>query len=145
MKIVLAADHAGYHLKEQIKQHLENQGYTVEDFGAYRYDPEDDYPDFILPAARVVAAAPDCRGIILGGSGQGEAMAANRIKGVRAAVFYDGPEKIVELSRLHNDANILSIGARFIAPEKALRVIDLWLKLPFEGERHLRRIRKLDE
>lgn len=144
-KIVLASDHAGFELKEQIKHFLQEQGYSVEDFGAFTYDPDDDYPDYILPAARVVGAAPqNHRGIIFGGSGQGEAMAANRIKGVRATVFYDGPETIIQLSRRHNNANVLSLGARFISAAKAKAMIDLWLKEPFEGDRHERRIKKLD-
>ncbi len=143
-KIILASDHAGFELKEKVKTNLQDEGYEVEDFGAYTYDHNDDYPDFILPAAYAVAKSPHARGIIFGGSGQGEAMAANRVKGVRATVFYDGPEEIIRLSRHHNDANVLSFGARFISTEKALKMIDLWLKEPFEGERHLRRIKKLD-
>ncbi len=144
MKIVLATDHAGFDLKNYVKDHLTKTGYQVEDFGAYEYNSADDYPDFILPAARVVGSSKNTFGIIFGGSGQGEAMAANRVKGVRAVVYYDGPKKIVELSRKHNDANILSLGARFISKEKAIEVIELWLKTPFEGERHLKRIKKLD-
>ena len=144
MKIVLATDHAGFELKNHIKEFLNKEGYTVEDFGAYEYNGLDDYPDFIIPAARVVGSSPNTFGIIFGGSGQGEAMAANRIKGVRAVVYYDGPKKIVKLSRQHNDANILSLGARFISKGKAEDVIRLWLKTPFEGERHLKRIKKLD-
>ncbi len=145
MKIVLATDHAGFDLKNHVKDFLIQAGYQVEDFGAYEYDADDDYPDFIMPAARVVGSSKNTFGIIFGGSGQGEAMAANRIKGVRAMVYYDGPKKIVELSRQHNDANVLSFGARFISKEKALEVIKLWLKTPFEGERHLKRIQKLDK
>lgn len=144
LKIVLAADHAGFELKEKVRLHLEKEGNTVEDFGAYEYNRTDDYPDFILPAARVVGSSPSSMGFIFGGSGQGEAMAANRVKGVRAAVYYDGPEEIVLLSRRHNNANILSFGARFISPEKAIRMVNLWLKEPFEGERHLSRIKKMD-
>ena len=145
MKIVLASDHAGFDLKNHVKEHLIKDGYQVEDFGAYEYDSTDDYPDFILPAARVVASSSKIFGIIFGGSGQGEAMAANRVKGVRAAVYYDGPAKIIKYSREHNNSNILSLGARFISKEKALEVIELWLKTPFEGERHLERIKKLDQ
>jgi ribose 5-phosphate isomerase B len=145
MKIVLATDHAGFDLKNHVKEFLIKAGYQVEDFGAYEYDALDDYPDFILPAARVVGSSTNTFGIIFGGSGQGEAMAANRVKGTRAVVYYDGPKKIVELSRLHNNANILSLGARFISKEKAIEVIELWLKTPFEGERHLKRIQSLDK
>ena len=108
------------------------------------YDADDDYPDFIFPCARAVAADTESRGIILGGSGQGEAMAANRVKGCRAAVFYNGPAEIVKLSREHNNANILSLGTRFISEDKIYDVIELWLEEPFEGGRHIRRIEKLD-
>ncbi len=101
-------------------------------------------PDFIIPAARKVASNPNSMGIIMGGSGQGEAIAANRIKGVRAVVYYDGPMEIVKLSRMHNNANILSFGSRFITHEKAVEAVDLWLNEPFEGGRHKQRIDKLD-
>ncbi|SVB21840.1 uncharacterized protein METZ01_LOCUS174694 [marine metagenome] len=114
------------------------------DHGAHEHDPLDDYPDFIFPCAKAVAAEDDSRGIILGGSGQGEAMAANRIKGVRAAVYYNGPEEIVKLSREHNSANVLSLGARFMTAKEIYDVIDLWLHEPFAGGRHQRRIEKLD-
>ncbi len=114
------------------------------DHGAHKYDALDDYPDFIFPCAHAVAADPESRGIILGGSGQGEAMAANRVKGCRAAVFYNGPAEIVKLSREHNNANILSLGTRFISEDKIYDVIELWLEEPFEGGRHIRRIEKLD-
>ncbi len=144
MKIYLGTDHAGYELKEIIKDHLTANGYRVEDLGAVNYDPEDDYPDKIFPVARAVSGDPDSRGIILGGSGQGEAMAANRVTGVRATVFYDGPEDIIDLSRQHNNANILSLGARFIEAPRALKLIDRWLQVPFDGNRHQRRIDKLD-
>ena len=117
MKIYIAADHAGFNLKNHLKEHLITDGYDVEDCGAYEYDPLDDYPDFIMSASEKVAHDQDSKGIILGGSGQGEAMAANRIIGVRAAVFYDGPLDIIKLSRLHNNANILSLGARFLSSE----------------------------
>ena len=145
MKILLAADHAGFELKEFLSNHLIQLGYNVEDCGAYAMDSTDDYPDFIIPAAWKVASDPDSRGIIMGGSGQGEAMAANRIKGVRAAVYYEGPIEIVRLSRSHNNANILSLGARFISNEKAVEVVKMWFNEPFEGGRHQKRIDKLDE
>ncbi len=105
----------------------------------------DDYPDFIFPCAKAVSADSDSRGIILGGSGQGEAMAANRLKGVRAAVFYNGPEDIIKLSREHNNANILSLGARFMEESEIFAIIEMWLKEPFGGGRHQRRIEKLDQ
>ena len=144
MKIHLATDHAGLELKNIIKEHLENQGHDVIDHGAHEYDALDDYPDFIFPCAKAVAADPKSRGIILGGSGQGEAMTANRVKGVRAAVFYNGPEEIVKLSREHNNANILSLGSRFMNQAEIYDVIEMWLAEPFEGGRHQRRIEKLD-
>ena len=144
MKIHLATDHAGLELKNIIKEHLETQGHDVIDHGAHEYDALDDYPDFIFPCAKSVAADPESRGIILGGSGQGEAMTANRIKGVREAVFYNGPEEIVKLSREHNNANILSLGARFMNQAEIYDVIEMWLAEPFEGGRHQRRIEKLD-
>jgi len=144
MKIHLATDHAGLELKDKIKQHLIELGNDVIDHGAYEYDALDDYPDFIFPCAKAVAEDSKCRGIILGGSGQGEAMAANRINGVRAAVFYNGPKEIIELSRQHNNANILSLGARFMSEEEIYQIIEIWFNTDFEGGRHQRRINKLD-
>ncbi len=145
MKIHLAADHAGLDLKNSIKTYLTKEGYDVMDHGAFNHDPLDDYPDFIFPCAKAVAGEIGSRGIILGGSGQGEAMAANRIKGVRAAVYYNGPENIVKLSREHNDANILSLGARFMTAKEMYNIIDLWLNEPFAGGRHQQRVDKLDK
>ena len=144
MKIHLATDHAGLDLKNTIKEFLLGGGYDVTDHGAHEYDALDDYPDFIIPCAEAVSLDSKSKGIILGGSGQGEAIAANRIKKVRAAVYYGGPVDIVKLSREHNDANILSLGARFIKEEAIFNIIDLWLKVPFEGGRHIQRIKKLD-
>ena len=141
--IVLATDHAGFELKEHVKKFLTEKGYDIKDFGALEYDGLDDYPDFILPAAKYISEHR-LIGIIFGGSGQGEAMAANRIKGIRAAVFYNGPNEIVELSRLHNNANILSIGARFVSSQEVEKVIELWLSTDFEEGRHEKRINKLD-
>ena len=128
-----------------LSNHLTQIGYNIEDCGAHELDPVDDYPDYIIPAAQKVANDPDSRGIIMGGSGQGEAIAANRIKGVRATVYYDGPIDIIKLSRSHNNANILSLGARFISNEKAVKVVKMWLNEPFKGGRHQKRIDKLDE
>ena len=144
MIIALGTDHAGFDLKEVVKKFLEENNYEVKDFGAYEHDSADDYPDFINPTAKFVSKNNNAMGIIFGGSGQGEAMAANRYKGVRAAVFYDGPDKIVSLSRQHNNANILSLGSRFIEPEHAINVIKLWISTAFEGGRHQKRIDKLD-
>ena len=145
MKVHLATDHAGLDLKNTIKEYLLDKGYDVTDHGAHEYDALDDYPDFIFPCARAVAADSTSRGIILGGSGQGEAMAANRVKGVRAAVFYNGPEEIIKLSREHNNANILSLGARFMSKEEIFKMIEIWFDEPFERGRHERRIEKLDQ
>jgi len=144
MKIHVSTDHAGLELKNIIRDYLIKKGHDVTDHGAYEYDALDDYPDFIFPCARAVADDPESRGIILGGSGQGEAMAANRIKGVRAAVFYNGPEEIVKLSREHNNANILSLGARFMSEVEIYNIIEVWLKEPFSFGRHQQRIDKLD-
>jgi len=145
MKIHIATDHAGLDLKNAIRDYLVDKGHDVTDHGAHEYDALDDYPDFIFPCAKAVAADTESKGIILGGSGQGEAMAANRVKGCRAAVFYNGPMDIVKLSREHNNANILSLGARFMSEEEIYDVIELWLAEPFGGGRHQRRIEKLDK
>ena len=145
MKIHLATDDAGLELKEKVKLHLSDLNYEVIDHGAYEYDALDDYPDFIFPCANAVSNDPESKGIILGGSGQGEAMAANRVKGVRAAVFYNGPDEIIKLSRQHNNANILSLGARFMSEEEMYKIIEVWLSTDFESGRHQRRIEKLDE
>lgn len=145
MRIYLGSDHAGFELKEKLKVFLSEKGYEVEDKGAFELNPEDDYPDFVRPVAEAVANDPEAsRGVILGMSGQGEAMVANRIKGIRAAVYCGGSMKIVKLSREHNDANILSFGARFISGEKAKKAVELWLSTKFSGGRHQRRIEKID-
>ena len=144
MKIHIATDHAGLDLKNIIRDYLISKGHEVTDHGAHEYDVLDDYPDYIFPCAKAVASDLESRGIILGGSGQGEAMAANRFKGVRAAVFYNGPVEIVKLSREHNNANILSLGARFMTEDEIYGVIEMWLDEPFGGGRHQRRIDKLD-
>ena len=145
MIIHIATDHAGLELKEKVKSYLSKLDYEVVDHGAYEYEALDDYPDFIFPCADAVSDDPNSKGIILGGSGQGEAIAANRVKGVRAAVFYNGPDEIIKLSRQHNDANILSLGARFMTDQEMYKIIKLWLSTKFESGRHKRRIEKLDE
>jgi len=144
-KIFLGADHAGFELKEEIKKYLIKQGYEVIDKGSYSFDKNDDYPDFIKPVAREVSKNQQCKGIIFGASGQGESIAANRFKGARAALYYGGSTEIITLSRTHNDANILSIGARFVNKEDAIKAVKLWLGTGFSNEeRHARRIKKLD-
>lgn len=147
MRIILGTDHAGFELKEELKTFLEEKGYDVVDKGAFEHNEKDDYPDFIEPIARDVSNdLESTRGIILGGSGQGEGIAANRFAGVRAAVYYGGDVDVVRLSREHNDANILSLGARFISKDEAKRAVTLWLNTQFSGdERHVRRIEKLDD
>ena len=153
--VYLASDHAGFELKEEIKKYLGELGVEVEDMGAFEINPDDDYPDFVILAAQRVAEDPkNNRGIIFGGSGQGEAIAANKVQGIRAAVYYGpsyakasegkGSLDIVKLSRQHNDANILSLGARFLTAEQAKEAVRLWLETPFEGGRHERRIRKIE-
>ncbi len=145
MRVFVGTDHAGLELKEHLKRFLVSQGFEVEDEGAHRYDENDDYPDFIVPVARQVAAHPGSRGIVLGGSGQGEAIAANKVRGIRAALYYGGTLEIVRLSRLHNDANVLSLGARFIGRDEAIEAVRVWLSTEFSHEpRHARRIGKID-
>ncbi|MBS3101372.1 RpiB/LacA/LacB family sugar-phosphate isomerase [Candidatus Woesearchaeota archaeon] len=144
-KIFLGADHAGFKLKEEVKKYLEKEGFEVEDEGAHSHDKNDDYPDFIVPVAKKVVENPRTKGIIFGASGQGEAIAANRISGARAALYYGGSMEIVRLSRTHNNANILSLGARFLSKKNAIEAVRLWLKTGFSGEeRHTRRINKID-
>ncbi len=146
MKIYLASDHAGYWLKEKIAAFLKKKGYEFEDLGPHSYVKTDDYPDFMHPLAEKVAADPDnVRGIIMGGTGQGEAIVANRHKGVRAAVYYGGSEEVIKLSREHNNANVLSLAGFLLREADALLAVDLWLKTPFSrAERHVRRIAKID-
>jgi len=143
--IFLATDHAGFKLKEVIKDHLILRGYAIYDCGTFS-DKSSDYPDFIKPCAKKVAKNKGSLGIVLGGSGQGEAIAANKVKGIRAAVYYGSNTKIVKLSKEHNDANILSLGARFLKTRDALKAVDLWLGTSFSNEpRHKRRIRKIEK
>lgn len=143
-KVVLASDHAGVVLKEAMQPVIEGLGYEVEDLGPEEVVEGDDYPDYMHPlGARI--RDEDCLGIIFGGSGQGEAIVCNRYPGVRAAVYYGGSQDIVRLSREHNDANVLSLGARFLTEEEAQSAIELWLSTEFSGdERHVRRIGKID-
>lgn len=141
MRIAIASDHAGYVYKERIREWLGEAGHEVEDFGTDSTE-SCDYPDFIVPAARAVAAGRCERGIVLGGSGNGEAMAANRLRGVRCALCWD--VRTATLAREHNDANMLSLGERLIPLATALDIVRAWLETAFEGGRHVRRIAKLD-
>lgn len=145
--IYLATDHGGFELKEKIKNWLKEWGFEFEDCGAFEYNPSDDYPDFIHKAAMRISENPERdKAIILGASGQGEAMVANRYKNVRASVYYGWPEEIIRLSREHNDANVLALGASFLEDQQAKDAIRLWLETPFShDERHLRRIKKIDQ
>jgi len=146
LKIFLATDHAGFAAKEAVREWLLEEGYNVSDCGAYEHNPEDDYPAFIIKAAKAVAVDTGALGIIFGGSGQGEAMMANRVKGVRAVVYYGHEQSIVTLSREHNGANVLSFGARFITIEEMKEMILLWLKTPtFSEDKHQRRAKQIDE
>ena len=164
-KIIIGSDHAGFAMKEALKPFLEEMGYEVKDCGPAKYNPEDDYPDYISPVAKEVSKhAGTEKGIVIGSSGQGEAMVANKFPHVRAAVYYGfGLEEgkrnekkaelqaltamqIIELSRLHNDANILSLGAKFIDIDEAKAAVKLWLETPFSGEaRHSRRIEEIEK
>lgn len=145
--IYLASDHAGFELKKEIASFLKQANLDFLDIGPHQYDESDDYPDYIIPAAQKVAETPDeNKGIILGGSGQGEAIAANKVKGIRAAIFYGGPKEIISLSRIHNKTNILSLGARFLNKEEAIEAVKLWLETGFSNEaRHERRIKKIND
>ncbi len=144
MKVYIGTDHAGYELKEKTKVYLDSLGYEVSDMGAFEYEKDDDYPDFIKPVAQAVAGDEGSMGIILGGSGQGEQMCANKVTGVRAAEYYGGNLDIVKFSREHNNANILSLGARFVTDTEARNAVKLFLETPFPGEaRHIRRIEKI--
>ena len=158
-KVYLASDHAGFALKKALETHFRTLGYELEDCGAHELNHDDDYPDFVTPCAEKVAAHAGSFGIVIGGSGQGEAMCANRVKGVRAAIFY-GPGKVTEaleieggrsedgydlvrLARRHNNANVLSLGARFISGDEAVQAVNLFLTTPFsEAVRHTRRLAK---
>lgn len=161
MKVYLATDHAGFELKEKVKEYLKSLNYKVEDCGAFEFDKNDDYPDFISKAAEGVSKNPDnSRGIIFGSSGQGEAMVANKYRNVRCAVFYtpvvpahnvdvsgrvsEDPFEMIRLTREHNNANVLSLGAKILEEEAALKAVKLWLEAPFTNEeRHRRRIDKI--
>jgi ribose 5-phosphate isomerase B len=141
MRIAIGSDHAGFAYKGRIKQYLAEAGHSVVDFGTDSEAPVD-YPRFIRPVAEAVAAGDAERGIVLGGSGNGEAIVANRVPGVRCALCWN--ELSARLGRQHNDANILSLGQRLIAPEMALAIVRIWLETPFEGGRHARRIQMID-
>ncbi len=161
MKVYFAADHAGFETKNALVEYVRVLGHEVEDCGALTNDPADDYPEIIARAARKLSAdalaGRDARAIVIGASGQGEAIVANRFKGVRCALYYGEPSRVqtdmggkqldmITSTREHNDANALSLGARFISNEEAKEAVQTWLALPFSGEeRHSRRIRQIDD
>jgi ribose 5-phosphate isomerase B len=143
MKVYFASDHAGFEMKKALVGQARALGHEVEDVGAAQYNAEDDYPDFIAPCAQKVAAEEGSFGIILGKSGQGEAMVANRVKGIRAAVYYGGSTELITLTREHNNANVLSLGAGFLTPEEAGAVVERFLSTSFShDDRHVRRLAK---
>jgi ribose 5-phosphate isomerase B len=141
MKISLGSDHAGFRYKEKIKEFLTGQGHEVIDFGTHSAEPTD-YPLFIRPAAEAVARGEAERGIVLGGSGNGEAITANKVPGIRCGLCWS--EQVAIWSRAHNDANVLSLGERTISEEEALKIVKIWLETPFEGGRHIRRIQLIE-
>ncbi|MBI2598993.1 RpiB/LacA/LacB family sugar-phosphate isomerase [Candidatus Curtissbacteria bacterium] len=144
MKVFIASDHAGFELKKALVAYLKSKGLEVRDCGNEVFDKDDDYPDFIYPCAKNVGENLGSLGIVIGGSGQGEAICANKARGVRAALYYGAKLDIIKLSKEHNDANILSLGARFLTEDEAKEAVDLWLSTKFSGEeRHARRIAKI--
>lgn len=145
-KIYIVSDHAGFELKGKLIDHLEVRGYVIQDMGPYTYDMGDDYPDFVSLTASEVSKSPeDSLGIVIGGSGQGEAMVCNRFSNVRASVYYGGNLEMIKITRQHNDSNILSLGARFMDEDEAKNALHLWLETEFSGEeRHVRRIKKIE-
>lgn len=142
MRIHIATDHAGLEFKNTLANHLTAQGHEVTDHGAYTFDANDDYPAFVISAAEAVAADGESLGVVFGGSGNGEQIAANKVKGIRAALVWN--ESTAQLARQHNDANVISIGARQHTETEALHLIDTFIAEPFSGdERHIRRIEQI--
>lgn len=145
MKIYIGSDHAGFELKEKINKYLVEQNYQTEDKGSFVLDENDDYPNFIKLVAEAVSLDKDSFGIVLGGSGQGEQMVANKIDGVRALEYYGGNLEIIKLGREHNNANVLSLGARFINEQEAFDAVKIFLETKFSGEaRHERRLEEIN-
>ena len=144
MRVYLASDHAGFELKAYLAEHLAAAGHDVVDVGPPAYDAEDDYPTYCVEGARRVVADPGSLGVVIGGSGNGEQIAANKVAGCRAALAYD--TETAKLAREHNDAQVIGIGARMHTPEEAAGIVDTFVATPFSGvERHARRIRMLAE
>ena len=144
MRIHIASDHAGLEFKGVITEHLKKQGHDVVDHGPHTLDPQDDYPVFCIPAAQAVASEPGSLGIVLGGSGNGEQIAANKVKGIRAALVWNEATAIA--AREHNDANVMAIGGRMHKESEAIALVDLFLKTPFTNDaRHIRRIKLISD
>jgi ribose 5-phosphate isomerase B len=144
MKIFIGGDHAGFELKEKLKIYLGELNHEVVDKGAFSLNNDDDYPNFIVPVAEEVAKDENSLGIVLGGSGEGEQISANKIDGARAIEYYGGNLEIVKLGREHNNANILSLGARFINEEEAKEAVQIFIETPFSNdERHVRRLNEI--
>jgi ribose 5-phosphate isomerase B len=144
MKIYIASDHAGFELKQHLIEYLEGHGFEVVDKGPYELKKDDDYPDWIGLVGEEISEKPNERGIVIGYSGQGEAIVANKFLRVRAGVYAGGSMEIPKLLREHNDANILSLGAHFISKEEAERAVDIFIDTQFSNdERHIRRIKKI--
>jgi ribose 5-phosphate isomerase B len=142
MRVHIGSDHAGFELKQHLVSELTAKGYEVVDHGAESYDAEDDYPTYCLPTAEAVVADPDSLGIVIGGSGNGEAIAANKVDGVRCALAWN--TDTAKLGRQHNNANVVSVGARMHSTDEATRLVELFLETPFSGDpRHARRIQLL--
>ncbi len=140
--IALGTDHAGFRLKEKIKKYLQNNGYQVNDFGAFN-DNSSDYPDFCRPAAESVASGQSDLGIVFGGSGNGEAIVANKVKGIRCGLCWNGES--ARLAKEHNNANMISLGARMVSDNEAIEIVRTWLDSKFEGGRHILRIEKIEK
>jgi len=147
MKVYIGGDHAGFELKEKVKDYIKKLGYALEDVGPFKYDPEDDYPDYTIPLAKKVTKDKNSRGIIIAGSGIGEVIASNKVNGIRAVLFHGKANKFfLETSRIHNDTNILCFGSRFVSLRQAKKGIRIWLNTKFsKEERHKRRLDKISK
>ena len=146
MKIYIGSDHAGFALKSELIPFLKGRGFDVVDCGPEKYNQDDDYPDYVSVVAGNIYNDREAMGIVIGWSGQGEAIVANRFPSVRSAVFYGGPKHVLTLSREHNNANVLSLGAHFLTTEEAEKAVLLWLGTEFSyEERHIRRIKKIEK
>ncbi|MBX4198670.1 RpiB/LacA/LacB family sugar-phosphate isomerase [Candidatus Parcubacteria bacterium] len=147
MKIFIGSDHRGFELKSMLKFYLEAAGYEVIDKGAHEYNESDDYPDFIIPVAEAVTGDAEAKGIIIGKSGEGEAICANKVRGIRAVVYYGHEPELLRLTRKDNDANVLSLASGFfLSNEDVKSAVKMWLETPFTNdERHVRRLAKIDQ